>query len=120
MSDERRKTDQELSSRVAVLEQGQKTILKQMDKHSVRLEINTDATLRVETNTAPLVKLAKQIEGAGSLIRGFSEALRILLKTMIYGGLVLGIFFAGVYALLHEGHLPEWFRSLLRLYKEVD
>lgn len=127
LDERRRLADVELARRVLLLESGQQAlengqqvIMAKIDAQGHKLAENTALTERVENNTAPLVKLAQQVEGTFNLLAKLSGVLRILLKTLIYGGLFIGVIGAGGYAMFHDGHLPEWFRSLIRLYKEVE
>lgn len=120
MADERRSADQEQNKRISALEQGQATIMATLAVQAQRLEENTVATLRVEANTNPLVTLANQITSMGTLIAKTSEVLKAILKILLVLGITLGLLAAGVYALTHDGHLPGWFRDLLRIWRDIE
>jgi hypothetical protein len=87
--------------RIAALEQRMSTIEQQVYDWRAELSANTEATLRVESNTQELVELLKLAKGG---IGFFTATGRVMRKLVVWFGPFIA-FAAAVWALMH-GKFP--------------
>jgi hypothetical protein len=83
--------------RITALEQRMSTIEQQVGDWRAELSTNTEATLRVESNTKELVELLKLAKGG---IGFFTATGRVLRKLVVWFGPFIA-FASAVYALSH-------------------
>jgi hypothetical protein len=87
--------------RISALEQRMSTIEQQVSDWRTELSANTEATLRVESNTNELVELLKLAKGG---IGFFTATGRVMRKLVVWFGPFIA-FAAAVWALMH-GKFP--------------
>jgi hypothetical protein len=88
--------------RISALEQRMSTVEQQLGDWRAELSANTDATLRVESNTQELVELLKLAKGG---IGFFSATGRVMRKLVIWFGPFITVA-AAIWALAH-GKFPS-------------
>jgi hypothetical protein len=88
--------------RISALEQRMSTIEQQVSDWRTELSANTEATLRVESNTNELVELLKLAKGG---IGFFTATGRVMRRLVVWFGPFIA-FAAAVWALMH-GKFPS-------------